>query len=131
MDPQIRLYREKELSAIEGKIYTTKSEGKIFKRNLLKVIGFGVVLSFLGPVYKGRANMTSNHSAASLQEAIGESCHLSSTEAYVASALGLAVLYTLVCFIAHFVWEYQDKKKIESLLQRKKEIEEELDLQDN
>ncbi|SFU56584.1 hypothetical protein SAMN05216480_107157 [Pustulibacterium marinum] len=124
MDSEIRYYREKELLAIEGKIYTTEQGRKYFVKNIYKIIGVGIVFSFLGAKYKGRSGY---NGSGPLQPSLAEALELS----YIETVLLIAFFYTLVCFIAHFAWEYQDKKKIKKLENRRREIENELGIKVN
>lgn len=47
---------------------------------------------------------------------------------YKEMVLLTATLYTFVSFFAHFIWQKQDRKKLNRLEQRKLELENELGL---
>ncbi|WP_203292505.1 hypothetical protein [Luteirhabdus pelagi] len=107
--------KEKALQATLNKIESNRRQSNYFIRNIWKVIGFGIFVSIWAPT------KAPDHLGFDRKSAV-EVGELGYYELVVITAL----LYTLVCFIAHFVWKYQDKKALHKLLKRKLELEKEL-----
>ncbi len=108
-------YKEKELSALEGKIKTTIEESGFFVKNFWKVIGFGLLFSFWAPTYSGSDELRETSSVMDLSE-LG----------YFELVIFTALVYIGFCFLAHFTWKFQDKKKLKRLRKRKRELEREI-----
>lgn len=108
-------YKEKELRAVNGKIKTTIKGSGFLKKNLWKVIAFGIVFSIWAPTY------VSGNYLSGYRTAIGVNIY-----SYQGLVVFSALLYTFFCFLGHFVWKYQDQKKIKRLEVRKRQLEEEL-----
>ena len=50
---------------------------------------------------------------------------------YMGTAILFAVFYTIVMFIAYWVWKYQDEKNIKDLKKQRTILQVELDLLEN
>ncbi len=110
-------YKEKELSALEGKIKTTIEDSGFFVKNLWKVIGFGLLFSLWAPMYSGGDELRETRSALEVSE-------LNYFELVILSA----IVYSFFCFLAHVTWKFQDEKKLKRLRKRKYELEKEIKL---
>ena len=109
-----RHYKEKELRSIQGKIKTTKKESGFFIKNIWKVVGFGI---FLAPTYSSEDYLSGHRSVMN-----------SAAMDYYGLVILTASIYTLFSFLAHFIWQYQDKIKINRLEKRKNQLEKELSI---
>ncbi len=110
-------FKEKELKAIKGKIKTTKKQSGFFIKNIWKVVGFGIFFSFWAPTYTGEDYISGDRSVMNL-----------AGMSYYELVILTASLYTGFSFLAHFIWNYQDKAKINRLEKRKKQLEKELSI---
>ena len=112
-----RHYKEKALQATQNKIERLKRESRFFTRNKWKTIGFGALLSILGPSYNSEPDV------------LGKSRNALETSGmtYLELSISIAVFYSLVITIAHFVWKRQENKKLRFLEEREKQLQEELD----
>jgi hypothetical protein len=105
-------FKRKALQATENKIVSNLRQSNYFGRNLRKVIGFGILVSFWAPTY----------SSGNKGKMLYEDSHLS----YFELVLSTAVVYTVFCLLGHFIWGFQDRRKHERLMKRKRQLEEEL-----
>lgn len=108
-------YKEKELRAVEGKLKTTIKGSGFLLKNFWKVLVFGIAFSFFAPTY------VSGNYLSGYRTAVGMNIY-----SYQGLVIFSALLYTFFCFLGHFVWKYQDQKKIKRLEMRKRQLEEEL-----
>ncbi len=111
----LRYYKEKELSAIKGKIKSTHKQSNYLLKNKWKVIGFGIIFSILVPNYSGGNSISGYKSVLVL-----------SGLSYKQFGILTACLYFSTCILAHFIWKRQDEKRLKKLETRKKQLEEEL-----
>ena len=112
----MKKYKEKEIKAIDGKIKTLESNSKYFIKNIYKIFFFGILFTILGPFYSGKNNYVHNRkSAIEMNE-----------YSYIELNIIFASIYIIGCLILHFVWEYQDKKKLKLLKDRKMKLEHEI-----
>lgn len=109
-------YKQKALQATENKIESNLSQSGFFVRNLWKVIGFGVLMAIWAPIHTPESDLLLERTSAM------ESSDLS----YYELVISTAVFYTIVCFLGHLIWKWQDKKALNKLLKRKEELETEL-----
>jgi len=107
-----RHYVEKALLATEYKIESNINQSGFFIRNFWLVLGFGIFVSAWAPTYRPN-NM--HHQSKSAMELSDFSYH--------EWVILTAILYTLACILAHFIWKWQDKKALNKLLNRKRELE--------
>lgn len=112
-----RYYKEKELSAVKGKIKTAKAHSGIIIRNIWKVIGFGIFVSLWAPTHN------SGHYISGRRPVL-ERSDLS----YWQIVALTAIVYSSFCILGHFVWRFQDKRKIRKLEKRRSYLEQELGL---
>ena len=111
--------KEIELLATQNKLDVLKKEAGIFKRNKLKTIGFGVLVTILGPMYIAN-HYTNNRSKKSTLETTGLS--------YLEFTILIAILYSTVIIIAHFVWKKQERKRLKALEEKIEIIKMELEV---
>ncbi|MCM4161621.1 hypothetical protein FHG64_05700 [Antarcticibacterium flavum] len=105
-------YKRKALQATENKIASNIRQSNYFGRNLWQVIGFGILVSLYAPT----------HSSGNKGKMLYEDSELSYFELVVSTA----VVYTVFCMLGHFIWGYQDRRKHERLMERKRQLEAEL-----
>lgn len=108
-------YKQKALQATINKINSIKNQSGFFVRNLWKVIGFGIIMSIWAPTQTPYAHGFKRKSAMEVSDLN-----------YIELAILTAVLYTLVCFLGHFIWKGQDKRALRKLEKRKEQLESEL-----
>uniref|UniRef100_UPI004049A83A hypothetical protein n=1 Tax=Flavobacterium sp. TaxID=239 RepID=UPI004049A83A len=108
-------FKEKELSAIEGKIKSASKELNLFIKNLPGVVLFGGFFSLLAPQYSGFHYMYERDSILQISKL-----------QYDDFVVLIGISYAVLCFLLHFVFNYQTKKKIEKLQKRKMVLEQEL-----
>lgn len=104
-------YTEKALQATKNKIDRNIRQSRYFIRNLWQVIGFGILVSIWAP-------FNTDSSGKSVLEV--------SELSYYEFMMATALVYTFFCFLAHFIWGNQDKKQLQQLLERKKQLEDQL-----
>ncbi|QLE02829.1 hypothetical protein HX109_15105 [Galbibacter sp. BG1] len=109
-------FKEKELSAIDGKISSILKQSGFFKRNFWKVLGLGLLLSILGPFYKPEDDW------GFLMPTVLEITDID----YFSLALSFLIFYCTACLIAHFVWKFQENCQLKALRSRKANLEKEL-----
>ncbi|WP_047247475.1 hypothetical protein [Maribacter thermophilus] len=112
-----RYYKEKELIVVRARIRSTIRNSGFFVKNLWKVIGFGIFFAIWAPTYVSVDQLGRSKSAM-------ETSGLEYKELVILTA----VLYTFFSFLAHFIWQKQDRKRLNRLEQRKRELENELGL---
>jgi hypothetical protein len=105
-------FKRKALLATEYKIASNLRQSNYFGRNLWQVIGFGIIVSLYAPIHSSGSN--------------GKMLYEDSDLSYLELAVSTAVVYTVFCLLGHFIWGFQDRKKHERLMKRKKQLEEEL-----
>ena len=110
-----RYHKEKALQATINKIDTLKKETNFFVKNVWKVAGFGIFVSFWAPIFKPSHGIYHRKSAIEVSD-------LSYPEIVIMTAF----LYIIACILGHFIWKLQDKIKLQKLLERKKQLETEL-----
>ncbi|WP_459211870.1 hypothetical protein [Aquimarina rhabdastrellae] len=91
-------YQENRSIVIEGKIKQLESQMSFIKRNLVLVILFGLFFIPLAPFY-GEDDMP-----------ILKNLDYN----YLLALCFSAGVYLSFCFLAHFLWDYQDRRKIKS-----------------
>ena len=112
-------YKEKHLQATIYKIENVKREQNFLIKNIWKVIGFGIALSILAPVYSPR----SNYPPYTKRESLINTSQYSHFEI----VLGTAILYLICCLIYHFVIaKIQDHFKLKKLNTLKSKLEKEI-----
>lgn len=99
-------YKEKHLQATKYRIEGVKIGQDFLLKNLKKVIGFGVLFSFLGPFY------------------VAERSNEDYT--YLQLLVMCSVVYLVLCFLYHFSSKFQDKKRLNKLLKLKLKLEGEI-----
>ncbi|MCR8666527.1 hypothetical protein NO995_02460 [Aestuariibaculum sp. M13] len=110
-------YKEKELSAVNGKIETIIRESNFIQKNIWKVIGFGIIVSLWAPTYSNRHSLSRRKSALDI-----------SNLSYYELVLLTAIVFTVICVLTHYSIKYQDGKKLKQLHTRKLELEKELNM---
>lgn len=108
-------YKRKALLATEYKIENIKNQVGYLVRNIWKVISFGIFISFWAPTY--HTSVAGFRNKAALQV---------SDYSYLALVVMTAFGYTACCFIGHYIWNWQDKKQLKTLIQKKEQLEKEL-----
>lgn len=108
-------YKQKALQATKNKIVRIVDQSAFFIRNLWKVIGFGIFVSFWAPTKIPYSHGFKRKSAIEISDL-----------SYYQLVILTAILYTVVCFIAHFIWRWQDKQALIKLLKKKVRLETEL-----
>ena len=107
----LRKHKEKALLSLKYKIENLEKEAGFFRRNIIKVIFFGIGVSFWAPFYSGQSDIT-------VMRRLGLS--------YSNSVIMVCSFYTFFCVLGHVVWTFQEKSKMKSLLKRKNELEKDL-----
>ena len=109
-------YKEKALQATQNKIDRLKREADFFTRNKWKTIGFGALISILGPSYNSEPDV------------LGKSRNTLETSGmtYLELSISIAIFYTLAITIAHFAWKRQENKRLQFLEERKKGLQKDL-----
>ncbi len=115
-----REYKKRELLATQNKRDQLKKEAGIFERNKLKTIGFGALVTILGPMYTSEPDL---HGKTRNALEVSQS-------SYLELSLGIAVFYSLAVVIAHFTWKRQEKKKLKALEEKIEIIKMELEVFD-
>lgn len=103
---------QKALLATEYKIESLKDQSGFFVRNLWKVIGFGIFISFWAPSFRSGSNAFRNQSALQVSD-----------YGYFTLVIFTAIGYGLICFIIALAWRWQDKKQLEALMKKKAQLE--------
>ncbi len=102
-------YKEKALQATLNKIESHKAQSNFFIRNIWKVIGFGIFVSIWAPTERPEHYLSNRKSSLEVSDL-----------SYYELVILTAVLYTAVCFLAHFIWKQQEKKAMRKLMTKKK-----------
>lgn len=113
-----REIKKRELLITQNRLERLKKEAGIFERNKLKTIGFGTLITILSPMYI--ANHYTNNSSKSTLETTGLT--------YLEFSIVIAVFYTTVVTIAHFVWKKQERNKLKTLEEKIEIIKMELEI---
>ncbi len=92
---------EKAILATQFKINRLKSETDFFTRNKWKTIGFGALVTILGPFYNSDPDLAGNSRSA---------LEVSETN-YQTLSIAIAIFYSVSVIIAHFVWKKHDSRK--------------------
>ncbi|MEO8773729.1 MAG: hypothetical protein ABI371_05300 [Gelidibacter sp.] len=107
--------KQRALLATEYKIERIKNQSGFLVKNLWKVIGFGVFISFWAPTYRSGPFAFKNESA------------LQASDYSYLFLVGLTALgYTVVCFLGSFIWKWQDDQQLKILIKKKEQLEKEL-----
>lgn len=104
---------EKNLYITELKIKKIINGSNFFRRNLLKVIGVGLLFSIWAPSYVGEFK----------EKSIMDRGDYS----YFELVLFALIIYSTFCVLAHFSWKYNDKKALQKLKKKKSDIKQQLD----
>ncbi|MDC7997983.1 hypothetical protein [Gilvibacter sediminis] len=110
--------KEKAILSTQYKIDKLKRETGIFKRNKWKTIGFGVLISILGPLYNSESDPL-GRSRNALE--VSETSHLKLT-------IITAIFYFVFVVIAHYVWKKNDERRLNALEKKKAQLELEMEL---
>ncbi len=110
-------YQRNRLEVYSRKIEDIENHSGFFKKNLVKVIIFGVLFSLYAPTYVGEHNLRFGNSSP-VMDRIGGS--------YLTAVIWALCVYTSFCLLGHFVFALQDKYRIKRFQKLKKAIEEEI-----
>ncbi len=113
-----REIKEKELLSTQYKIERLKKESGFFKRNWLKTILFGALITILGPSYTSEPDILGRTRNA---------LEVSNTT-YLELSIAVAIFYSLAVIIAHVVWTKREKRRLIELEEREKIVKMELEL---
>ncbi|WP_435138258.1 hypothetical protein [Formosa sp. A9] len=101
-----RYFKEKELSAIRGKIQRNLEQSNPVIRHKWTIIAIGIFVSFYVPVRR---------------ETLHHSIKVPDLP-YYQTVILTVFIYTLMVTIGHFVWNYQDEKRLKQLQKREQEL---------
>ncbi|RXJ52842.1 hypothetical protein [Gelidibacter gilvus] len=104
-------YKRKALLATEYKIENIRTQTGFFVRNIWKIIGFGIFISFWAPTHQTSAAGFKSKSALQIND-----------YNYLDLVLMTAFGYTVCCFIGHYIWSWQDKKQLKKLIQKRNNL---------
>lgn len=106
-----RHYKEKALLATKNKIEKLTNESGFFRKNFINISLCGMLFSLWAPTYADGYGRT-----------IVQRLEMS----YWQSVIVVSIFFLIFCLLGHFVWSFQEKNKMKTLLQKKLELEEEL-----
>lgn len=112
-------YQKNRLEVYSRRLEEIKKNNGFFKKNLVKVIIFGIIFSLIAPSYNG-------DSTSKIRLAESESILDKMGGNYLSSVLLTLAIYTLFCIIGHIGFGIQDKMRIKKFRKLIKNIEDEI-----
>ena len=107
-------YQENRIYVYSVQIKKLEEKIPLLKKQPLKVLGFGVFISIIGPNYTGGHDYM--HAD---RESIAERTNMN----YLSLVICFFIAYVFFCLLGHVVFTYQDKIKLKKLKAQLKEIE--------
>lgn len=108
---------QKRLKIVNLKLKRLERNSNFFKKNIFKVVLFGIVVCLIGPYYSVSDDLHITKRKSVLEQM---------DDNYLNSVLLFVGVYTSLCLLGHIVWNFQDKKTMNKLLKEKKSIEEKI-----
>gem|GEM_PF-3708479 len=110
--------KQKELLFTQHKIEELKESAGFFKRNKLKTILVGAVITALGPLYIYNSGISGTSRMALEKEGTSQ----------LELSIWLGIFYSVAVIIANIIWTKQEKKRLIYLKEQEKIIQMELEL---
>ena len=110
-------YQENRIHVYTAQIKQQEEKIPLLKKQPLKVLGFGILISITGPNYTGAYDYMDAES-----ESIADRANMS----YISLVIFFFIGYVFFCLLGHVIFTFQDKLKLKKLKAQLKQIEDDV-----